>query len=226
MKFSLQMTIQNLGRAILRSFYDIRIVGSMPTTKEPVVLVANHSGFMDGFILFCATRRPIKVLTKTEVFNSISRPVLNAGGAIETDWKDADFFAIEHSRKTLNNQMDVGIFPEGSRCKGDFAWLKDGVILLNSEQRADFVPVFIFGTRQTGKAKNRIPPYKSVIEIVIGEPISASNVYFDDFSKSVRKDLAVAGERLRQQLQSQLLVCAKEVANHYQQTRWLDVRRY
>ena len=213
MKFSLEKSIQNFGRAIFQSYYDIRITGQMPASKNPLVLVGNHSGFIDGFMLFCSTNRAIKVLTKTEVFNVISKPILNAGGAIETDWKDADFAAIESARKTLYSGKDVGIFPEGSRCKGNFAWLKDGVILLNSDRRSDFVPVFIFGTRLTGKSKNWIPPYKSLIEIVIGDPISSLDIYTQEFDHHNRKSISIAGERLRQRLQLQLTEVSKHVAN-------------
>jgi len=213
MKLNLEKTIQNFGRSLFNSFYDIRISGSMPETNSPLVLIGNHSGFIDGFMLFCATTRPIKVLTKTEVFNSFTKPILDTGGAIETDWKDADFTAIDDARKVLASGKDVGIFPEGSRCKGDFAWLKDGVIVLNANTQSDFVPVFIFGTRFTGKSKSWIPPYKSLIEIVIGQPIIASDIYGIDFDKTNRKSISVAGERLRQRLQLQLQEISKDVAN-------------
>ncbi len=213
MKISLEKSIQNFGRALFRSFYEIRITGQMPQTSRPMVLVGNHSGFIDGFMLFCSTTRPIKVLTKTEVFNTFTKPILNAAGAIETDWKDADFAAIEAAREVLKAGKDVGIFPEGSRCKGDFAWVKDGVIVLNSDERADFIPVFIFGTRFTGKSKNWIPPYKSLIEIVIGESVQSNEIYSDDFDSQNRKSISIAGERLRQRLQLQLAVVAKNVAN-------------
>ena len=213
MKLNLEKTIQNFGRSLFNSFYDIRISGSMPETDSPLVLIGNHSGFIDGFMLFCATNRPINVLTKTEVFNSFTKPILNTGGAIETDWKDADFTAIDEARKALARGIDVGIFPEGSRCKGDFAWLKDGVIVLNANTQSDFVPVFIFGTRLTGKSKSWIPPYKSLIEIVIGQPILASDIYGIDFDNTNRKYISVAGEGLRQRLQLQLQEISKDVAN-------------
>lgn len=212
MKFNLQMTIQNFGRAILKSFYDIEITGQMPATKKPLLLLGNHSGFLDGFILFCATSRPISVLTKTEVFNSATKSFLIAGGAIETDWKDADHLAITSARETLAEAKDIGIFPEGTRCKGNFSWLKDGVVVINSDVKADFVPIFIFGTRQTGKSKNWIPPYKSLIEVVIGEPINAIDIYETSFDKFSRKDISIAGERLRQRLQAQLFEASKHVA--------------
>ncbi len=225
MKFNLQMSIQNFGRMVLKSYFDIRITGQMPKSAKPLVLVGNHSGFMDGFMLFCSTNRPIKVLTKTEVFNQFTRPILKSGGAIETDWKDADFLAIQNSRETLFQSVDVGLFPEGSRCKGDFAWLKDGVVVLNAQQRADFIPVFIFGTRLTGKSKNWIPPYKSLIEISIGEPIVANDIYSLEFDSLNRKDISIAGERLRQKLQKQLFEISKEVANPLPTDEVADDRR-
>ena len=213
MKINIAMSIQNFGRSLLGSYFEIRVTGDIPKTDRPLVLVANHSGFMDGFMLFFATKRPIAVLTKTEVFNSVTRRILESGGAIETDWKDADYFAVAKSRSKLEEGIDVGLFPEGTRCKGDYSWLKDGVIVLNAKQRADFIPVFIFGTRLTGKSKNWIPPYKSLIEVVVGQPVAAVDIYGDDFSDTNRKEISIAGERLRQRLQKQLLFVAQEVAN-------------
>lgn len=211
--FSLAKTIQNAGRSILNIYFDIRIIGSLPKTNKPLVLLGNHTGLIDGPLLFSATNRTMAVLTKTEVFNGFTKRILNSGLAIETDWKDADRTAVVNGRKYLANGVDVGLFPEGTRCRGDFAWLKDGVILINSESRADFIPVFIFGTRHTGKSKNWIPPYKSLIEIVIGSPIKAADLYHENFDDLNRKQISIVGERLRQSLQLQLQGAQASVSN-------------
>lgn len=213
MKFSLEKSIQNFGRYLLKAYFDLRVIGSVPDSKKPLVLVANHLGLIDGFMLYCSTNRLTRVLTKTEVFNKVTAPILNSGGAIETDWKNADYVAINKARQTLSQGIDVGIFPEGTRCKGNFEWIKDGVILINSTSRVDFVPVFIFGTRFTGKSKNWVPPYKSLIEIVIGSPISSTEIYQHEFDGQNRKDIAIAGERLRQKLALQLAQAQLQVAN-------------
>ena len=213
MKFSLEKTIQNFGRYILNAFYEIRIIGEIPESSSPLVLCGNHSGLIDGFMLYCSTNRQTRVLTKMEVFNPFTNFFLNQGGAIKTDWKNADRDAILTAKNALELGLDVGIFPEGTRCKGDFAWLKDGVVLINAVSRVPFVPVFIFGTRFTGKSKNWIPPYKSLIEIVIGESIHQETIYRDGFDETSRKEIAVAGERLRQILSGQLQVAQTRVAN-------------
>jgi 1-acyl-sn-glycerol-3-phosphate acyltransferase len=211
--FSLAQSIQNACRSIMKSFYEIRIIGEVPNSTNPLVLVGNHVGFIDGFIMLCATKRPISVLIKTEVFNKFTAPVINVSLGIETDWKDADRAAVVLAQDRLASGIDVGLFPEGTRCRGDFAWLKDGALLINSQARADFVPVFIFGSRLTGKSKNWIPPFMSLIEIVIGEPIKADLIYSQDFDALSRKQIAIAGERLRQSLQLQLQVALTSVSN-------------
>ena len=211
--FSVSKSIQNAGRAVLHAFYDIKITGQLPKSKTPLVLIANHSGLIDGPLLFCATNRTMAVLTKTEVFNQFTRPILNTGLAIETDWKDADRSAVVNAQRFLAEGFDVGLFPEGTRCRGNFAWLKDGVVLINAKEHSDFIPVFIFGSRLTGRSKNWIPPYKSLIEIVIGNPIQASDVYSNDFDVLNRKHIAIAGERLRQSLQLQMQAAQATVSN-------------
>lgn len=213
MKFNLEKTIQNFGRFLLNSYYEIRIIGEIPRTDRPLILLGNHSGLIDGFMLYCSTTRLTRVLTKFEVFNSFTSLVLANGGAIKTDWKHADHNAVAQARNALAEGIDVGIFPEGTRCKGNFEWIKDGVIAINATARVDFVPIFIFGTRFTGKSKNWIPPYKSLIEIVIGEPIPASDIYAINHDIHGRKNIAVSGERLRQKLSLQLESAQLKVAN-------------
>jgi hypothetical protein len=64
-----------------------------------------------------------------------------------------------------------------------------------------------------------------LIEISIGEPIAAEDVYSIEFNSLNRKDISIVGERLRQELQKQLFEISKEVANPLPTDEVADDRR-
>jgi 1-acyl-sn-glycerol-3-phosphate acyltransferase len=203
-------SIQNVLRWLLLKVYSVHVSGSenIPLTG-PVVVCANHSALIDGVILFTATRRPMRVVAKHELFKSPIGFLFSAGEGIPIDWKSPDRAALKTSIEALSQDKPVGIFPEGTRCRGQYDWLKDGVSYLIAHHvriagDVPIVPVTIAGTRETGESKSHFTRFGKKIVVNVGTPISASSLGFASVNPESRRELDVLGERLRLRLLQQV----------------------
>lgn len=196
-------TIQNIIRGLLRLLWRIEITGSENVPNEgPVILVANHSGLIDGVVLLTATSRPQSVLAKHELFSSPLAFAFKGGDGIAIDWKSPDRQALHHAVQALRDNKALGIFPEGTRCRGQYDWLKDGLsyVLVNSWNeglRPQVVPVVIAGTRLTGKSKSWFPTLRSKISVRVFSSLDLSSLNLETVNHQSRHNLDIVGERIR-----------------------------
>lgn len=166
----------NAGRpvahALLRRWYDLEIHGPdrVPQTG-PVVLAANHVGWMDGPMLAACSPRPVHALTKLEMFDGPLGPFLLRAGQIPLDRLNVDPRAIRLALAVLRRGDVVGVFPEGTRGSGDMTNPRAGAAYLALVTGAPVVPVSFLGTRLPGGSSSSIPPRGSRVAITYGEPL-------------------------------------------------------
>lgn len=197
--FSLHATLQNFAGAALRLVYR-PIVDVVGEAGPGVIYAANHTAVMDGPLLLAAIKQPIHVITKFEVFTGIAGAILRAGGAVPIYWHGADRAALDHAVEKIRNQESVALFPEGSRCTGQYDWIRSGIGYLVAKTMAPVVPVAVLGTRHTGQSKVYITrPYQQTA-IVVGEPIPAGEFLDGIASPPTRQELEVISERIRLRL--------------------------
>ena len=203
-------SIQNVVRALMKLLYKIEIRGqeNIPTTGA-VVLCANHSALIDGIVLLVAGNRPLTVVAKFELFKPPFGFLFKHGDGIAIDWKSPDRDALKKSIDALHNRKALGIFPEGTRCRGQYDWLKDGVTyvlahVFNAGVQPAVVPVTILGTRPTGKSKSYFTPFGSRIVIDVAPPLDIQTIDFASVDPTNRREIDIAGERLRLMLEAQV----------------------
>ena len=86
---------QAVGRALLRAGYRVRVHGAENVPAEgPVLLAANHLGWLDGPVLLLASQRPLRVLAKHELWQGPFAPLLTRGAAVPIDWRNPDRWAL------------------------------------------------------------------------------------------------------------------------------------
>lgn len=103
---------------VMKFIYRIRARGVEHVPKTGgFVLAANHTSNFDpwplGIPLF--PRRQLRFMGKSELFNPILKPFLNAAGAFPVRRGEADHEAIETAVRLTRDGEVVVMFPEGTR---------------------------------------------------------------------------------------------------------------
>ena len=137
----------------------------------PVILAANHIGWLDGPLLAIVSPRPAHVLTKREMYQGPMSVFLTKSGQIPLNRDDLDLQAIRDASVVLQRGGAVGIFPEGVRGGGDVRRAKGGAAYLAMRTGAPVVPVAFLGTRASGEAKSYVPPRGTRIAMGFGAPL-------------------------------------------------------
>lgn len=161
-----------VAQALLRGWYAMEIHGAerVPATG-PLVMAANHVGWLDGPLLAICSPRPVHALTKQEMFVGPLGPFLHASGQIKLDRFRVDVAAIRSAIQALRCGRAVGVFPEGTRGAGDMTSPRAGAAYLALVTGAPVVPVSFLGTRMPGGSDSSIPPRGSRIAMTFGEPV-------------------------------------------------------
>lgn len=164
---------QLVGHGVLRPAYRLTVKGAnlVPRTG-PVILVANHTGFLDGPFVFTISPRPVHFLVKQETFSGLFGLVLRGVGQIPVDRTVGDRTALGRARAVLGAGGVVGLFPEGTRGRGDVSEVHQGATWLALASGAPIVPVACLGTRYAGQGRNALPRPGSRLVAVFGEPVT------------------------------------------------------
>ena len=177
-----------LGKVLAHGVWNTTVLGAQHVPSDgPVLLAANHTGVIDGPVLVGASPRPAHILIKEEMFAGPVGAVLRAVDQIPVDR------AIDAA---LAEGELVGIFPEGSRGRGDASDSRAGITWLALNGRAPVVPVAILGTRRTGQGVNHLPRLRHRLVVAFGEPVVVERAA----GVPGRQAMAEANDRLRDAL--------------------------
>jgi 1-acyl-sn-glycerol-3-phosphate acyltransferase len=154
------------------------------------VLVANHSAYADGPMLFGIVRRRAVFLVKREMFRGLPGVLLPLIGQLPVRRRSADRTALMAAVGVLRGGGLVGVFPEGSRGGGDVVAARHGAAWLARSAGAQVLPVVCRGTRRPPDTGRRWRPR---VDIVVGEPFTVP-------AGGGRTGLATATETVRAQL--------------------------
>lgn len=164
---------RRIGTALFRSLYRCTVLdpGKVPP-QGPVLLASNHTGIIDGPLVFGVAPRPLHFLVKQEFFHGFPGWVLDHVGQIPIDRAGVDRTALTSALAALRRGDAVGVFPEGARGRGDVAAVHEGVTWLALQSGAPVVPVACLGTRSPGAGVGRPPVPGHRMAVVFGDPVS------------------------------------------------------
>lgn len=158
--------------AIVRRRWDLTVRGAERVPRHgPVVIAANHIGFMDGPLMAIVAPRPVHVLAKHEMYHGSLGAFLNASGQIPVERNGPDPAAVKLALRVLRDAGAVGVFPEGTRGAGEVAQVKPGAAYLAMATGATIVPLVFLGTRLPGGSNNSVPPARSPFVMSFGAPL-------------------------------------------------------
>lgn len=138
---------------VLRVWYriildlDMQGVENMPRTG-PVLLVINHTHFLDPLIPTAYLRPDIYPMAKVQVFEGRWRWMFRAYGAIPVRRGEADMQAFKQAFQVLRAGHVLLMAPEGTRAKvGGLQHAHDGAGLIAARAGVPIVPVALWGGR-------------------------------------------------------------------------------
>jgi len=176
MKEYKDVMLYKLVRPIITFFFKIlyrpKIIGveNIPKTGK-VILAGNHTNNFDCVLLMSSTKRNIHFMAKIELTKGIKKIIFNNLGIIPVDRSKKDKSdVIEKSKKYLENDLVVGIFPEGTTEKGCGYLLpfKIGAVKLSYETNTEIIPFKISGEYKLFSRDLKIifdKPYKAKKEL-------------------------------------------------------------
>ena len=163
---------RDAARACLHLLYRVRVAGaSNVPTSGPVVLADNHTGYLDGALVFALAPRPSHFLVLAVMFEGVVGRLMHWSGQIPIEQRRGDPRALGQAREVLDRGGVVGIFPEGGRGRGDFAVTGKGVAWLALQSGAPVVPTACLGTRRTGDLAASWPRLRSRMVVDFGAPV-------------------------------------------------------
>lgn len=161
-----------VGSALVRSLYAARAHGAERVPSSgPVILAANHTGYLDGAVVVGLAPRPTHFLVLASTFDLGVGPLLHLTGQIPLHQGRGDRTALTSALGVLERGGVVGIFPEGGRGRGDLEKAEKGVAWLALQGHAPVVPVACLGTRATGQLASSWPRPRSRLVVDFGEPV-------------------------------------------------------
>ena len=136
----------------------------------PVIIAGNHSGFLDGPIVFIVVNRPSAFLVKSELYDTGFRRVLQFAHQIPVRRGTPDRTALKQAVAVLSAGGGLGVFPEGTRGSGSVASIEHGIGYLALQADAPIVPVVCQGTADALPKGRAIPRWRVPVRVVFGAP--------------------------------------------------------
>lgn len=162
-----------LGRGGFGLLYSVTTYGGIQVPRRgPVILAANHTGYLDGALVLAMAPRPSHFLVLRETFDTAAGPLLRLTGQIPINQGVGDRAALGQALAVLRRGGAVGIFPEGERGRGDLAAAHKGVAWLALAGTAPVVPVACLGTRRTGDLAGSWPRFRASLVVDFGDPVT------------------------------------------------------
>ncbi len=173
MKMSERFT-NAMFRFFYRLFFKIDTSELAKVPKEgPLLLVANHTSFLDGPLLYVFLRpRKTIAMAKKELWNHwFTRNVMNMWECIPVDRENMNRETMQASLNVLKEKNILAIAPEGTRNKeGILQQGKSGVAFIAYKQQAPMIPVVILGFDKFSQNIKRLR--RTPLFIKVGEPFT------------------------------------------------------
>jgi 1-acyl-sn-glycerol-3-phosphate acyltransferase len=157
-----------VGAWCFRPVLRVRVHGPRIPATGPLVLVANHSAFVDGPLLLGLLGRPAVFLVKREMFRGPLAWLLSWIGQLPVRRGTADPAPLRAAVAVLRGGGVVGVFPEGTRGTGDVAVAHHGAAWLARATGAPVLPVVVRGTRRPPGTARRFRPR---VDVLVGAPL-------------------------------------------------------
>jgi 1-acyl-sn-glycerol-3-phosphate acyltransferase len=160
----------------MRVYFRLRIVDAQRIPREGAVIIApNHKSFWDSFFVGVATKRHVRFMGKSELFEHRTARLLVRLGAFPVRRGQSDADALETARIILEQDGLLALFPEGTRIRdpGELGHPHRGAGRLALETGSPLVPAAITGTEQLFLGPF---PKPRRVQVAFSEPIPVAEL--------------------------------------------------
>lgn len=165
--------VRRLAQLLVRFLLRVRLIGEERIPDGPVLLAGNHTGFLDGPLVYILLGRPAVFLAKSELFSGPWARVLRGARQLPIRRGTPDRTTLGEAAEYLEAGGVVGMFPEGTRGEGKLETIQDGVGYLAARTGCPIVPVVCRGTAVALPKGHVLPRWRARVDIVFGEPFVA-----------------------------------------------------
>lgn len=188
---------RRIAAGLLRVVFRIRVIGLEHLPRHgPVLLAGNHTGFLDGPVVFILLPRPSSFLVKSELYDGPFRPLLTFGRQIPVKRGTPHREALRRGLDVLAGGGVLGVFPEGTRGSGTLETVQHGIGYLALRAGCPVVPVVCVGTADALPKGRRLPRWRTRVDVVFGPPFEVEV----DGPPRARSTVAAAAEHIRLRL--------------------------
>ena len=160
----------------MRVYFRLRVEGASWIPAEGAAIVApNHKSIWDSFFLAVATRRHLRFMGKSELFEGRFGRTLVRLGAFPVRRGQSDAEALETARTILRQGGLLSLFPEGTRFRDPdrLGEPRRGAARLALETGAPLIPAAITGTERLFVGPL---PKPRRVQVAFAEPISVQGL--------------------------------------------------
>ena len=175
-----------LSFILFKTFFRVKVKGKEKIEKDkPIIFVANHQSFLDGFLFNYSV--PLKVMKKTYFLatiihfkSSIMKFMADSSNVVLVDMNKDIAEVMQILAKLLKKNKNIAIFPEGTRTRdGKIDKFKKSFAILAKELNVDIQPYVIDGAYELFPAGKKFPrPGKITIEFL--DKIKVDNLTYDE----------------------------------------------
>lgn len=200
---------RRVATALLKAVFRVRVTGLEHLPRSgPVLIAGNHTGFLDGPVVFVLLPRPSAFLVKSELYDTPFRRVLEFAHQIPVRRGAPDRTALKRALDVLRAGGVLGVFPEGTRGEGRLESVQHGIGYLALRAGCPVVPVVCVGTAEALPKGRRLPRWRAPVTVAFGP---AFEVAVDGDARA-RSTIAAAAEQVRVHLRDHLDAVAGDVA--------------
>ncbi len=182
------------GVVLFHALFRLTVRGSEYVPAQGAVLLAgNHTGFLDGPLVYAVSPRPASFLAKSELFVGPLARALGWLGQIPVHRGRPDRAALRTGLDVLRSGGALGVFPEGTRGSGMLQDVNDGLAYLALRSGAPVVPLAVLGTAEALPKGRRLPRLRAPVQVVFGPPVTVGV----EGDPRARRTVRAAAEQLR-----------------------------
>ena len=186
---------------LLRMVFRIRVIGADALPRHgPVLVAGNHTGFLDGPIVYMMLPRPSAFLVKSELYSGPWAKLLAFAHQIPVHRGSPDRTALRRALDVLAGGGVLGVFPEGTRGEGRLESVQHGIGYLALRAGCPIVPVVCLGTAEALPKGKKLPRLRAPVDVIFG-PAFELEVTGDPRARST---IADAAEQVRRHLLAHL----------------------